>query len=81
MQIVGSIKPYYFMVFTFHCIMQYNFITSNLNLEHGKIQGIECPIIEMFQALYQYDIMNVISFWRNPVVDLQYVTYEGKKEN
>ena len=78
MQIVGSIKPYYFMVFTFHCIMQYNFITSNLNLEHGKIQGIECPIC---LALYQYDIMNVISFWRNPVVDLQYVACEGKKEN
>ena len=78
MQIVGSIKLYYFMVFTFHCIMQYNFITSNLNVEQSKRQGIEYPI---FLALYQYDIMNVISFWRNPVVDLQYVTCEGKKEN
>ena len=81
MQIVGSIKPYYFMVFTFHCIMQYNFITSNLNVEQSKMEGIEYLIIEMFLALYQYDIMNVISFWRNPVVDLQYVACDGKKEN
>ena len=46
----------------------------------AKYKGYNVRLI-LCLALYQYDIMNVISFWRNPVVDLQYVACEGKKEN